>query len=285
VRHPLRTSCDVDAGAAANDAGCEPLSCLAHCGDHIPAPGQPYNFVLTNCEHPEVDAGDASVICNYLSPPCGRRPEGIALEPTSRGTAGEWLAASAFLEEASIAAFARLACELKAHGAPHDLRRRAREAAKDEVRHARTMRSLALDAGCAPARPPRSHTEVRDLVRIAVENAVEGCIRETFGALLATWQAAVVVDGELKKAMTEIARDEAAHAALAWDVHAWLGGRLTAEERADVDGAAREAIVALETELSVEPPAALVRDVGLPDAARAHLLMRMLFHGTERALD
>ena len=52
-------------------------------------------------------------------------------------------------------------------------------------------------------------------VEIARENAEEGCVRETFGALLAAHQAAYACDPEVREVMTRIAGDELRHAALA----------------------------------------------------------------------
>ncbi len=54
----------------------------------------------------------------------------------------------------------------------------------------------------------------------------EGCIRETYGALLATWQAATAVDEQVRCAMAVVAVDETANALLAWDVRRWTDTRL-----------------------------------------------------------
>ena len=53
---------------------------------------------------------------------------------------------------------------------------------------------------------------MRELEAIAIENAVEGCVRESFGALLATWQAKTAGDARVRAAMKRIARDETRHA-------------------------------------------------------------------------
>jgi hypothetical protein len=62
----------------------------------------------------------------------------------------------------------------------------------------------------APAPPARS------LEELAVENAVEGCVRETYGALTAIWQARTAKDPSVAAAVRRIARDETRHAALSW---------------------------------------------------------------------
>jgi len=68
---------------------------------------------------------------------------------------------------------------------------------------------------------------VRDLEEIALENAVEGCVRETFAGVAATYKAAHAGDAGIAAAMRIIAQDETRHAALAWDVAAWLDGKLS----------------------------------------------------------
>ena len=83
-------------------------------------------------------------------------------------------------------AFVRLARELAHHRAPAALvaRARARAAAQDERRHARAMRLRAARFG-AEGGASRRRLRPRRVPRLAdvlVENAVEGCVRETFGA-------------------------------------------------------------------------------------------------------
>ncbi|HWZ87964.1 MAG TPA: hypothetical protein VNW92_03915 [Polyangiaceae bacterium] len=72
---------------------------------------------------------------------------------------------------------------------------------------------------------------------MALENAVEGCVRETYGALVATWQAQVARDPVVRAAMKRIARDETRHAALSWSVGSWLETRLDTEARCRVERA------------------------------------------------
>jgi hypothetical protein len=74
----------------------------------------------------------------------------------------------------------------------------------------------------------------------------------------------------------QIAREEARHAALARRVHSWARARLDREARARVDAAVADAHEALYAELAAEPPAALVREAGLPDACTARRLAALL---------
>ena len=157
---------------------------------------------------------------------------------------------------------------------------RTRAAAKDEVRHARVTRVLARRRGAVTAKAVVGEAPRPSLARVALENAVEGCVRETYGALLATWQAAHAGDARIRKAMTRIAEDETRHAALSWDIHAWALGKLSLSARARVEGARREAARELLREIAAEPAPAVVREAGAPPAHVATALARSL----ERAL-
>ena len=177
-----------------------------------------------------------------IMPVHGRRPDGLCpSDRVSVESLGDLFAEASELESVSVVAFSRLEGELRALGAPRSLQRRARRAARDEARHTRLMRVLAVRFGGAPGRRQISRPRTRPLVEIAIENAVEGCVLETWAALLARYQAVHARDAEIRTAMLEIARDEAKHAALAWDVAAYLRSRLLPEEAARVRAAYDEA--------------------------------------------
>jgi hypothetical protein len=103
----------------------------------------------------------------------------------------------------------------------------------------------------------------RSLASFALENAVEGCIRESYGALVATWQATHAPASDVAHAMTRIARDETRHAALAWSIARWLRPRLDVATRAHVASAMRGALAALRCEVRATP-AATALALGLP---------------------
>ncbi len=176
------------------------------------------------------------------------------------------LARMAALEAESAPAFERLACELAAHGAPDDLVHRARRAASDERRHARVMDRLVARFGGASVTRDYGAASTRGLEAIAIENVVEGCVRELFGALVAEYQARHAGDPAVRAAMRAIARDEAAHAWLAMDVDAWLTSQLDDDAVLRIEAARRDAVEALAAEV---PSVAneVLRTVGLPDAS------------------
>lgn len=202
----------------------------------------------------------------------GRRPPGLE-EP---GEPMGWLAYTAFLEAASVDAFRALRRDLAALGAPRRLLRAASRAARDERRHARRVGALSRRRGARPPAPVVRPGAPPALEALAAHNAVEGCVRETFGALIARWQAESAGDREVAGAMARIAEDEARHAALAWEIDAWARRRLDPAARARVDLARAEAARALVADAARERSMELTLDLGLPDRRTAERLARGL---------
>ncbi len=165
-----------------------------------------------------------------------------------------------------------MAQELVTHGAPRDLVRRARRAKRDEIRHARVMMRFAAREGATVPRVVAAALSPRSLEAMAIENAVEGCVRETFGAALAHVQARAALDVELRMAMVRIAEDETRHAGLSWGVAAWLDTRLDPRARRRVLTARKRAVDELRKTIDEArlPPSELAR-LGIPARAAAIL--------------
>ncbi|RYZ40365.1 MAG: ferritin-like domain-containing protein [Myxococcaceae bacterium] len=208
----------------------------------------------------------------------GRRPEGLqATRAEARCALGTHFARMAWLEAASVPAFLRLAEELKAHGAPRELIRAARRSAGEEVRHARAASVLARRHGATVPEVEVAPFSARSLEALLVENAKEGCVGETHGALVAGWQARTARDARVREALSRIAEEELRHAELSWAVDAWATGRLTPEARQRVREARLAAFNELEHRVaSEEPEAMLVQQAGLPSRDAALHLLRGL---------
>ncbi|HWO22165.1 MAG TPA: hypothetical protein VNO30_25555 [Kofleriaceae bacterium] len=196
----------------------------------------------------------------------GRRPAGLVEpgRPAAQSAAGAWLARAAWLEAASIHAFVRLAGELEQHGAPPALVRWALLSAREEVRHAAAMARLAACYGGRPPVPEVAPQAPRSLEALAIENAVEGCVRETWGAVLAEWQARAAGDPRVRATFAAIARDEARHAALAWAIDRWARTQLDAVSCARVDAAHQAAATELASATDLSSAV-----LGLPDGPQA----------------
>ncbi len=211
----------------------------------------------------------------------GRRPNGLA--PTS----SPWLSSLracfseiAHMEAAAVIAFDELERQLRALGAPDALLVRARRARADEVAHARITAALAERfGGRAPAPrvgPGRDLRAPDALVRLAVENAVEGCVREAYGALVAAHQAGHASDPSVREAFARIAVDEAAHAELSFALDEWLTERLSEADRTLVAHAKASAWADLAVACAVEPAEEVVTVAGMPTAAQARVLLAEL---------
>jgi hypothetical protein len=199
----------------------------------------------------------------------GRRPEGLAGTKVRGDGLGAFFADMARLEAASVVAFERLAEELRAHGAPEPLTRDALRAAKDEVRHARATKAIAENHGASVEAPFVEDRPIRPLFAVALENAIEGCVRETFGALTATYQATKAADPTIARLMTTLAEDETRHAELAWRIAEWAEPRLDEAERAQIRAARAQAVTELQRAITREPEPVLTSDAGVPNARDA----------------
>ncbi|MFO0736871.1 MAG: ferritin-like domain-containing protein [Labilithrix sp.] len=208
----------------------------------------------------------------------GRRPGGLVAQRSGdcADPVGRFFAEAAHLEAASIYAFERLAGELLDLGAPDELVEAAYASREDEVRHTRMTSKMARRFGGVPLEPQVAELPARSKLAIALENATEGCVRETWGALVAHRQAASARDESIRCMMQVIAEDETRHAALAWDVAAWLEPQLTADERELVNDARRRALAELRRELEVDAGSELRARAGMPDARTALAMLDAL---------
>lgn len=212
-----------DAGAPPDDGGARDLTC-------------------------PTDAGTVTITC--FTNCTGRLTEGFAAPKRERAAhatdlraTGERFAAMAFLEAVSIHAFERLENELAAHGADPNLLRHARRARRDEIRHTAMTARLAKKRGAEVRLPDAPQTQVtRSLYAMALENAVEGCVRETYGAVQGLVESESSPDAEVRRAMKSIADDECRHAELAWSVHAWAKARLSRAEIRRIEIAMKKAV-------------------------------------------
>jgi hypothetical protein len=236
----------------------------AGCDDDVYAPGE---------------GGAVTVLCTPCPTGGGRRPVGLRKSRAHRGeiathVLGGYLASMAYEEDAAVLAFARMGTELAALGAPTELVSEAERASRDEVRHQEAMAKLARARGAvgiAKARVRRS--TARPAAAVAAENAAEGCVRETYGALVARWQSLHAADVEVRRALARIATDEARHAALSWALARWIEPGLDDAGRRRVARARARALRVLRASVAVEPSRELVSAAGLPSATSARALL------------
>ncbi len=267
VEVPCSASADPDAGEP--DAG-KQQPCVAICNAARPAGTQPITFC-----HSETPDGSATTTARCGACGVGRPPRGFLPQTAfAPSDAAQRLAQMAQLEAASVDAFHALHVDLVRLGAPRRLLRAVLSAAKDEVRHARAVKRAAERLGARVPEVVVPPARSRSLVELAVENAEEGCVRETFGAALAAMQSERAVDPRMRNMMRSIAKDELGHAALSWELAAWLDAQLDAGGRAAVARARRAAVQTLDEELAHEGAGCSL--LGLPDATFARDALRTM---------
>jgi len=213
-------------------------------------------------------------------PVAGRRPAGLR-RVARRGDdrVAAYLARSAHLEAASVLAFQALAAELSLHGAPAALVADCLAAAREEVAHATALGALARARGATPCKATMPRRALPSLVQLAIENEVEGVVRESFGAAQAILSAHHASAPDVRSAMASIAVDEASHAALSSRIASWLSSQLTLEQRRLVASKRRDAIDELRRAIDIEPEGALVVELGVPSRAVSLRLLAGLENG------
>ncbi|MCP3101546.1 ferritin-like domain-containing protein [Myxococcus sp. K15C18031901] len=216
---------------------------------------------VTELERYVLERGDKN--CQVGRVPVGLRSDGSG---GCEDVLGHHFAVIAHLEAASIQAFLRLREELALHGAEVALQEAALRSAREEVRHTDITRRLAARHGASAEVPRVEALPLRSFYEVSLDNAVEGCVRETFGALVAHHQALHARDEEVRVAMAGIAEDETRHAELSWEIDRWAAGKLPAGEREALRVAQRRAVEALRAELSKPVDPVLVSEAGLPSA-------------------
>jgi rubrerythrin len=212
----------------------------------------------------------------------GRFTDGMGLSDDPRedpATFAGWLLRAARVESIAAVAFDRLADELAAWGAPESLVRGARESAEDERGHASIMARFAAAEGLeAPAVAPPAHAP-RSLESIALENAAEGCVRETLGAVVMAWQAEHAADPALRAALSRVAEEESRHAAWSWELDAWARSALPPSAARRMDEARAAAIAELTRDMALEPAPELAERGGMPRASAVRAMLAEL-HAT-----
>lgn len=185
-------------------------------------------------------AGRAEDVCEGRRPLQHEESLGQGGDPLGRD-----LASMAYLESASVLAFEELATWLEGQGAPRSLVRRCKSAAQDERHHAKWLTALAAARGARVPTPGHHDASQASAYEVASHNAVEGCVHESYAALVASARSRRAPDPTIRRVFARIAEDETRHGQLAWDLHAWLQPLLTEAEVRDVRARQHAALAGL----------------------------------------
>lgn len=240
---------------------------LTPIGCSIMPPGRMYSVTRSGAV--------ASTPIGMATPCVGRRPVGlVSVTSPSTSPLGDYYASIAHLEGAAVLAFQVMECELKRFGAPAELQLRAQQARLDEERHYDQMAALARREGTSVPCVRAAPGDERSLLEAALENAIEGCVREAWGALSAHYQAATAAEAEARQLWHDIATDESEHAELSLALHDWFMLQLTPDEQQRVEAAMQQARLDLRAELllGTGPHPAVAHHAGAPQPACAAAL-------------
>ena len=150
-------------------------------------------------------------------------------------------------------------------------------AAREEVMHARMMNHQCVKHDVRIPHLDESVLPKRTLCDIAIENAIEGCVHERYAALQAHHQAHHAQAEELRTVFLRIAQEETEHTALAEDLHMWLMGQLTQQERNRVQESRKDAQKTLEKALLYkDDDPEMMLYLGLPCARKSYELAQKL---------
>lgn len=218
------------------------------------------------------------LVCHFdQNCPGGRAPStGTGAWMTALETEADVVAELARKEWSSVFAFEELAAALDAAHAPASFVRSARCAAEDERRHANAMVALAVALGRpAPilAAPPAGSLDLDALLAL---NAVEGCVRETYGAAVAAHQGEFAERADVRRVFGKVARDEARHAELSFALHDFALERASHAGRRRLEATRRDALRALVRDVDEDRPAPWSEPLGFPGRARAVAMARSI---------
>lgn len=229
-----------------------------------------------------IGVGTGTVQCGVCG--VGRFTAGMGLESCDRedsDTFAGWLARGATVERIAATAFDRLADELAALGAPGALVEQARESAAHEREHFDALLSFSRREGAEPKVLDDVAIAPRSLFAIAVENAGEGCVRETLGAAVMAYQSKRAADPALCAALAKIADEEAMHSAWSWALDQWARSVLDEASVAKLDEARARAIAELSRDMGTHDPSPeLAARAGMPSAA----VVRAMISGLRESL-
>jgi len=223
------------------------------------------------CEAPPVNSETNVIATCYGSQyrdcgGAGRRPAGLRQTFVEQDCSEEakWWAQIHYLEKAAVIAFMQLAEELRDLGAPRELIEGCLQAAAEEIGHAQVTGKLAVDLGATlwPVEPVEKVD--RTLFELAMHNASEGCVRETYAGLEGLYQASQVRE-EWAPMVHQIAHEECGHADLSWRIHEWACAQLSPAEVAQIEAAQRQALSELYSAAMERDLDPFFAEMGLPD--------------------
>jgi hypothetical protein len=223
--------------------------------------------------------GDQSLTCGYLlAPYCeGRNHVAVHSNTQSAVDIPTWFLQATQAEIGSVGAFLLLREELQRLDAPQHFIQQCLEAARDEVQHARLMNNVCRSVGIQPSIPQISDIPNRSIFDIALENALEGCIHESYAAMQALHQSQHASTPEFRRLFFIIAQDELRHADLSLRIHQWLMTQLSQSQQQTIKEAQQKCLEQLLEFHANQPHNPALNMLGPPEPKKAQELAKSLF--------
>ena len=117
---------------------------------------------------------------------------------------------------------------------------------------------------------------MRSLEGLALDNAVEGCTRETFGAMVGLYQSLHAPDPQVRAVMASVSEDELGHSAWSWAMAGELRHQLPLAGRRRLHEARDAALETLTHGVLTDLEPTVRVALGMPDEARLESMARSL---------
>lgn len=177
--------------------------------------------------------------------------------------------------EATAESIHWVAQNLRELSCPAELIRRVEHAAQDKLHHAESL-AQAAHRSRAKSAPDESETALTDLWGLTLAIATERCVVDTYEAARLAFQARRAASPELRSVFRDIARQDALHATLFWELLAWALSHLSPARARQISEEQRAVRDALRLALDAPRPDALHEGAGVPDADAGHALLDAL---------
>lgn len=109
-------------------------------------------------------------------------------------------------------------------------------------------------------------------------------MRETFAAIVATWQSNTASSSAIRRTMRSIASDETRHAALSWDIASWAAKGLSTSSNDRIRDCFAKAMDQLSSELT-NVPREIHRVAGMPSLVHQRALLAAMQSRMDEELD
>lgn len=186
-----------------------------------------------------------------------------------------YLAQEARQKEAAAESIRATAVSLRELSCPSDLIRRTEHAAQDKLKHAEALSEAAALSKRGSESSAESPREV-ELWELTLSTATQRCVVDTYAAARFAFQARRAGSTELASVFLDIARDDAVHVTLFWELLSWALSHLSPARARLLEEEQRKVREALRLAIEAPLPHEIHEIAGVPDADASHAILDAL---------